>query len=245
MLKPYDGQPGSRKEQVTRMFDAIAHRYDFLNHLLSFNTDVRWRKILARRLLKMAGENQKSPGDLIILDVATGTGDMAFTLARFGAEQVTGLDISAEMLGVAVGKAKKMGWSRMEFLKGDSEDMPFSSSSFDFSTVVFGIRNFENLEKGLSEIHRVLKQDGCLLILEFSRPGGLWGKLYGFYSRKVLPAIASVFTKDPAAYHYLPGSIYQFPYGEEMINILKKTGFGKCSFTTLSGGIASLYIAGK
>jgi len=227
------------------MFNAIAGRYDFLNHFLSFNTDVKWRKKLSGALKKLAADSQIPLNELIILDVATGTGDLAFELSKFHPASITGVDIAGEMLAIARKKAEGKGLSAITFKSGDAESLDFPENTFDFVTVAFGIRNYENLEKGISEMHRVLKPGGHLLILEFSQPSGFMGFLYKFYSKRILPLFARIFAADPRAYQYLPESIYSFPYGEKMREILLQAGFGTSTFRKLSGGIASLYLSGK
>jgi demethylmenaquinone methyltransferase/2-methoxy-6-polyprenyl-1,4-benzoquinol methylase len=245
LIKPYKDQPGTRKHQVMQMFNAIADRYDFLNHFLSLNTDVRWRRKLVRILKKLNVASQIPLNHLDILDVATGTGDMAIELSKLKPRFVTGVDIAEEMLQIARKKAEKKGLAAISFKSGDSEDLDFPGQKFDFVTVAFGVRNYENLEKGISEMHRVLKIGGYLLILEFSQPSGIMGFFYNIYSKRVLPMLAGLFTADPKAYEYLPESIYAFPHGEKMRTILLKAGFTSSEFIKLSGGIASIYISGK
>ena len=233
--------PGSRKEQVTLMFNRIAGRYDFLNHLLSFNTDKRWRKKLVnlvRRNLAMDGISLK---EATILDVATGTGDLAFALKRMGQVSVTGVDLAENMLAVAREKARNKNLD-VGFIGGDSEDLPVSSASFDAVTVAFGVRNYEDLKKGIEEMYRVLKQGGRVYILEFSQPRkGLFALLYRVYSHDVLPAVASFFSRDKAAYQYLPGSISLFPSGPELVKILEDCRFTSCAYRPLTGGVAGIY----
>lgn len=240
-VKPFKNEPGSRKEQVRDMFDRIAGKYDFLNHLLSFNTDKRWRNILYR-LISDDIRQQNNDKDLKILDIATGTGDLAFVLSAIENAGVTGLDISEEMIKVARNKAVKKN-SVVDFMVGDSEKLPFKKGSFNYVTVAFGVRNFEDLQQGLIEMKRVLKPAGKACILEFSKPKpGTFALLYRFYSRRILPFVASLFTSEPRAYTYLPESISAFPEGEEMIFEMKKAGFDKLEFIRLSGGIATIYI---
>jgi demethylmenaquinone methyltransferase/2-methoxy-6-polyprenyl-1,4-benzoquinol methylase len=226
------------------MFNTIAGKYDFLNHFLSFNTDVRWRRRVVRTVQKLSSHLQIPLNTLDILDVATGTGDMAIALSKLHPASITGVDIAEEMLQIARKKAdkKKM---HITFLAGDSESLNFRDNKFDFVTVAFGVRNYEDLEMGLSEMHRVLKAGGSLLILEFSQPSGIMGVLYNFYSKRILPVMARVFAADPRAYQYLPESIYAFPHGEKMKALLLKAGFRSSEFIKLSGGIASLYISRK
>jgi len=227
------------------MFNAIAGKYDFLNHFLSMNTDVRWRRKVVRSVKQLSSISQIPLNELIILDVATGTGDLAFALMKLKPASVTGVDISEEMLKVAGKKSALKKVNSVSFLTGDSEALNFPDKTFDFVTVAFGVRNFEDLEKGISEMHRVLKDGGYLLILEFSQPSGIMAFLYNFYSKRILPVLAGLFSADPRAYQYLPESIYAFPHGEKMREILLKSGFRNSEFVKLSGGIASLYTSFK
>jgi demethylmenaquinone methyltransferase / 2-methoxy-6-polyprenyl-1,4-benzoquinol methylase len=245
LIKPYKDLPGTRKQQVIQMFNAIAGKYDFLNHFLSLNTDVRWRKKVVRILKKLNAASQIPLNDVDILDVATGTGDMAIELIKLKPRSVTGVDIAEEMLQIARKKAEQKGLTSIIFKPGDSESLNFPGQKFDFVTVAFGVRNYEDLEKGISEMHRVLKNGGYLLILEFSLPSGIMGFLYNIYSKRILPLLAGLFTADPKAYEYLPESIYAFPHGEKMKNILLRSGFTSSEYKKLSGGIASIYISGK
>ncbi|MBL7765956.1 MAG: bifunctional demethylmenaquinone methyltransferase/2-methoxy-6-polyprenyl-1,4-benzoquinol methylase UbiE [Chitinophagaceae bacterium] len=229
----------SKKEQVENMFDQIAHRYDFLNRLLSFRIDVLWRKKVIALL--------KSYQPKIILDVATGTADLALALQALDPTHTTGIDISAGMLDIGRKKiAEKQLQNSIELIKADSENLPFQEATFDAVTVAFGVRNFENLEKGLTEIHRVLKPGGQFVILEFSKVKVFPLKqLYHFYFRYVTPLVGKIFSKDNKAYTYLPNSVAVFPEGEEMCVILQKTGFKKPLCKSLSFGIASIYHAEK
>ncbi len=226
------------------MFNAIAGKYDFLNHFLSFNTDVRWRKRVVKTIKKLNSDSQIPLNEIIILDVATGTGDMAIELSKLNPASITGVDIAEEMLSIARKKAEEKGLS-IVFQIGDSEALDFSDRSFDYVTVAFGVRNYEDLEKGISEMYRVLKPGGYLLILEFSQPSGIMGFLYNFYSKRILPVLARIFSTDPRAYQYLPESIFSFPHGNKMKNIIIQAGFNTSEFKKLTGGIASLYISGK
>ncbi len=227
------------------MFNAIAGKYDFLNHFLSMNTDVRWRRKVVSSVKRLSSKSQIPLNELNILDVATGTGDMAIALSKLKPASVTGVDISEEMLKVAVKKAALKKINLVSFHLGDSESLNFPDKSFDFVTVAFGVRNYENLEKGISEMQRVLKVGGYLLILEFSQPSGIMGAFYNFYSKRILPLLAGMFSADPLAYQYLPESIYAFPHGEKMRGILLESGFRNSEFIKLSGGIASLYTSLK
>jgi demethylmenaquinone methyltransferase/2-methoxy-6-polyprenyl-1,4-benzoquinol methylase len=214
LIKPYKDQPGTRKEQVMQMFNEIAGRYDFLNHFLSFNTDVRWRRKVVRSVKRICSASQIPLNEIHILDVATGTGDMAFELSKLKPASISGVDISEEMLKIARKKAEQKGLSEIRFHTGDSEALDFPDNHFEFVTVAFGVRNYEDLPKGISEMHRVLKSGGTLLILEFSQPSGIMAFFYNFYSKRVLPLVARIFAADPGAYRYLPESIYAFPHGE-------------------------------
>lgn len=237
-VKPYRPD-GSKKEQVAQMFNNIAKRYDFLNHFFSLGTDVLWRR-KAIRLLK-----PKLPKK--ILDIATGTGDFAFEALRLKPEQVIGVDISSGMVNVGNDKVAKRKKSEIITLKlGDSEQLEFADNSFDAITVGFGVRNFENLEKGLSEMVRVLKPGGQAAILEFSKPKMFpIRQLYFFYFKHMMPAIGRMVSKDDSAYTYLPQSVMAFPEGEAFIAIALKSGFSSCKPFPVSGGIATIYLAEK
>lgn len=238
-VKPYKDHTGGKKEQVAGMFDNIAHKYDFLNHFLSMGIDKSWRK-KAIGILK-----DKKP--LTILDIATGTGDLAIEALKLNPTKVTGIDISEGMLEQGRKKviARKL-QNKVELQYGDSENIPFPDNSFDAVTAAFGVRNFENLEKGLSEMLRALKSNGTVVILEFSKPTKFPLKqLYQFYFSNILPFIGKIFSKDNAAYTYLPESVNAFPDGQDFLNILKKTGFRQEKMKTLTGGIATIYSAVK
>ena len=233
---PYD-QRGSKREQVERMFDAISPRYDLINHLCSFGVDQRWRQLVVKALHER-GANK-------VLDVATGTADLAIMAAGNGMH-VTGIDISAGMLEHGRKKTKQRGMrDRIELLQADSEALPFADGSFDAVMVAFGVRNFEHLEKGLAEMHRVIKSGGTIAILEFSRPSGLWGGLFRFYFHRVMPVIGCLVSRDASAYTYLPQSVATFPEGEAFTGLLRKTGCVEVTARRLTGGIATLYLAGR
>jgi len=229
----------SKKEVVREMFDEISPRYDFLNHFLSFGIDRNWRTKVVR-IIKMNGSRQ-------ILDVATGTGDLAIAVARTGPEKITGIDISEKMLGV--GRKKITGKSLNHIItlqQGDAENIPHPDNSFDAVTVAFGVRNFENLEKGLAEMRRVLRPGGLMLILEFSHPQHFPMKqLYRLYSRYGIPVFGRLISGNRKAYTYLPESVAAFPSGKTFLDILSKTGMVQASQEILSGGIASIYLARK
>lgn len=238
-VKPYQNEEGSKKEQVARMFDNISARYDFLNHILSLNIDKIWR----RKVVRLAAA--KNPDS--VLDVATGTADLAIALRKAGAREIIGVDISQGMLDVGTKKVKERGLDQLISLKlGDSEDLPFDDNRFDVVSVAFGVRNFENLEKGLAEIKRVLKPGGRLLVLEFSQPQSFpFKQLYRFYFKNVLPGIGKLISKDSSAYTYLPDSVDAFPYGDAFTAILKKLGYKESQARSLTFGIANIYQASK
>ena len=218
-ITPYKGSNLGKKEQVTQMFDTISGNYDDLNRVISFGIDVKWRK----NVLKLVAEKKPTT----ILDIATGTGDLAILMAATNAEKIIGLDISAGMLEVGKKKIteKKLD-NKIEMVLGDSENIPFENDYFDAITVAFGVRNFENLEVGLSEILRVLKPGGRFVILETSVPTQFPFKQgYHLYTKNILPLIGKLFSKDKVAYSYLSESASHFPYGEALNNILRKVGF--------------------
>lgn len=238
-VTPYQESDLTKKKQVEQMFDNISPKYDLLNRVLSGGIDVQWRKKVIEIVQKANPQT--------ILDIATGTGDLAIMMAKKTNARVTGLDLSAGMLEVGRGKvaAEKLS-DRIEMIQGDSENLPFADHSFDCVTVSFGVRNFENLEKGLKEIHRVLKPTGTFVILEFSYPSQFPMKqLYSFYSSTLLPMIGRLVSKDQSAYTYLPESISAFPQGEEMKAILSGTNFKNPVDHRLTFGIASIYVAVK
>jgi len=239
-VKPYQESSLSKKKQVEQMFDNISGKYDFLNHFLSFGIDKIWRN----KTIKIVGENQPK----YILDVATGTGDLAFVAQKkLDPKKIIGLDLSNGMLNVGRDKSKSRGLEQtIEFVQGDSENLPFESDSFDAVMVSFGVRNFENLNDGLSEIFRVLKKGGNIVVLEFSKPSTFPVKqFYGLYSNYLLPFFGSLISKDKSAYHYLPASVAAFPEGQAFLDELKKSGFNSFYLKKLSGGIASIYSAKK
>ena len=238
-VNPYKDSDQSKREQVERMFDTISKEYDGLNRVISFGIDVKWRKKVVN---KVAATKPKR-----ILDVATGTGDLAINLAKTDAEEIIGLDISAGMLSVGKEKvAAKNLDDRIKMVQGDSENLPFEDNYFDAITVAFGIRNFETLEKGLAEILRVLKPGGIFVILETSVPTKFPFKQgYGLYTKTLLPLIGRVFSKDRDAYAYLSESASVFPYGEKLNNILRKTGFTHVEANPQTMGVATIYSASK
>jgi demethylmenaquinone methyltransferase / 2-methoxy-6-polyprenyl-1,4-benzoquinol methylase len=232
---PYKDKQGSKKEQVATMFDNISGNYDFLNHFLSLGIDILWRKKAIRQLKK----NQPK----LILDIATGTGDFAIEALKLNPDKVIGVDISKGMLEVGIQKMKKKKLDhKIELQLGDSEGLLFTDNNFDAVIVSFGVRNFENLEKGLADMYRVLKPGGKVVILEFSNPKAFPMKqLYQFYSKSILPNIGSVVSKDNSAYTYLPESVKAFPDGQDFLNILQKIGFQDTQCKPLTFGISSIY----
>ncbi|MCH7785668.1 MAG: bifunctional demethylmenaquinone methyltransferase/2-methoxy-6-polyprenyl-1,4-benzoquinol methylase UbiE [Bacteroidetes bacterium] len=239
-VTPYKDSTLNKKEQVEKMFDTISGNYDNLNRIISFGSDIKWRNKILKMILKKSPES--------ILDVATGTGDLAIKFARKSkATKIIGLDISEGMLSVAKKKISDTILSeKVEFIKGDSEALPFSTNSYDAITVSFGIRNFENLEKGLSEIYRVLKPKGLFIILETSIPAKFPFKQgYLFYTKRVLPIIGKIFSKDKFAYTYLSESASVFPYGKKLNNILLKIGFIEVDNKPQTFGVATIYTATK
>ena len=238
-VKPYKESDKSKKEQVAEMFDNISPKYDFLNHILSMGIDIQWRKKVVRKIKNLEAEK--------VLDIATGTGDLAIMIAENTKSQITGLDLSAGMLDVGRKKVvEKNLENRIEMIQGDSENLPFEDASFDAITVSFGVRNFENLEKGLKEINRVLKPNGTFIILEFAQPQSFPMKqLYGFYSKYILPNIGRLFSRDSSAYTYLPESVEAFPYGDKMVKIIKNCGFKSVDNKNLTFGISAIYTSVK
>ncbi|TDW49767.1 demethylmenaquinone methyltransferase [Flavobacterium sp. 270] len=238
-ITPYKDSTLGKKEQVTQMFDTISGNYDNLNRVISFGIDIKWRK----KVLKIVSD--KKPNH--ILDIATGTGDLAILLAQTNAEKIIGLDISAGMLEVGKKKvAEKKLSNVIELVLGDSENMPFEDNSFDAITVGFGVRNFENLEKGFAEILRVLKPNGVFVILETSVPEKTpYKQGYRFYTKNILPIIGKLFSKDNEAYGYLSESAAVFPHGEVLNNILRKIGFIDVVAMPQTFGVATIYSASK
>ena len=227
---------GPPAEQVERMFDSISKHYDRLNHLLSLGTDRLWRRKAVRRI----GSGCKP---LRILDVATGTGDLAIEALKLGPEKVTGIDISASMLEEGRVKLERMGLTdRIELMKGDASSIGFAAGTFDAVMSAFGVRNFEDTLAGLTEMCRVLKPGGMIMVLEFSRPSWFPLKqIYGFYFRRILPGIGRKVSGDPSAYTYLPESVMKFPDNEKFLELLTSAGFTNTRQERLSGGIASIY----
>ena len=236
-VTPYNSE-ATKKSQVEDMFDNIAPKYDLLNHALSMKIDVLWRN----KMVKMMKED--APQE--VLDVATGTGDLAIAVEKGTDAKVVGLDLSQQMLNVGVIKIKKLKLDgKISMQKGDAENLPFEDNRFDAVSVAFGVRNFENLTKGLAELRRVVKENKSVYILEFSKVEGFLGPFYMFYFKNILPAIGRLVSKDNRAYTYLPDSVNAFPFGEKMRQILLDTGFKKVEYKKLSLGIATIYKATK
>jgi demethylmenaquinone methyltransferase/2-methoxy-6-polyprenyl-1,4-benzoquinol methylase len=238
-VTPYKDSQSGKKEQVATMFDNISGGYDGLNRVISFGIDVKWRK----KVLEMVAA--KNPKD--VLDIATGTADLAIMMAQTNASNIIGMDISAGMLDVGRKKVAEQNLSnKIQLTLADSEDMPYPDNSFDAITVGFGVRNFEHLEKGLMEILRVLRPGGIFVILETSIPEKFPFKQgYQFYSKNILPLIGRIFSRDRAAYGYLSESAAAFPYGEALNNILRKTGFIDVACQPQTFGVATIYSASK
>jgi len=233
-VKPYYSE-GTKKEQVAMMFNNIAHNYDFLNHFLSLGIDKLWRKKAINEL--------KSFKTVKILDIATGTGDLALAALCLHPDEIIGIDISEEMLNRAKIKIQKAGKSNIiKFEKGDSEQINFPENTFDAAIVAFGVRNFENLQKGINEIFRVLSPGAKFVVLEFSQPDNTVIKtIYNFYFFKILPFFGKLFSKDSRAYTYLPESVNAFPDGPEFLAYMANAGFKNLTNKKLTFGIASIY----
>jgi len=225
-----------KKPHIERMFNSIAPRYDVLNRMLSGGVDQQWRRVVMKEVLDSQPQR--------LLDVATGTADLALMAARKGVPQVIGVDIADQMLDVGRRKVSKADLDRrVELLNGDAEKLPFSDRQFDVATVAFGVRNFEDLAAGLRQIHRVLRPGGKLIVLEFSRPRVFPVKqLYAFYNRFILPAVGKLVSGDSGAYTYLPESIAVFPEGDEFLNWMDEAGFTQRKARRLTFGIASVYV---
>lgn len=236
---PQNYKGSSKRERVEDMFDRIAPKYDLLNKVLSVGIDKGWRKKMVAELKPLQPK--------ILLDIATGTADVAIACMKLNPDQITGVDISALMLAEGQKKIEGLGYANQITLQqADSENLPFADNTFDAITVAFGVRNFQNLDKGLSEMLRVLKPNGKVVILEFSQPEKFPIKqVYNFYSKYVLPTIGQLVSKERAAYEYLPESVAAFPYGNEFVKIMNRNNFvnGKC--VPLTFGIASIYVGSK
>jgi demethylmenaquinone methyltransferase / 2-methoxy-6-polyprenyl-1,4-benzoquinol methylase len=227
---------GAPREKVEAMFNSISASYDRLNRLLSFGTDRRWR----RRAINLIGRYLRPQ---TILDVATGTGDLAIAALRLDPQKITGIDISEKMLALGREKITRLGHeSKIEMLKGDSAKIMFPDVTFDAVMSAFGVRNFEDTGEGLSEMFRVLRPGGIIMVLEFSKPERFPMKqFYGFYFTKILPLIGKKVSGDPEAYSYLPESVLNFPDNEDFLNLLGRTGFVRSGQKKMTGGIASIY----
>ncbi len=234
-VKPYGDDNKSKKEEVAEMFNRISGKYDFLNHFLSVGIDKGWR----RKAIKMLEEVQPKR----ILDIASGTGDFAIAALKLNPTEVVGMDISEGMLEVGRKKMTKLGVSNIVDMRlGDSEALPFEDNYFDGLTVGFGVRNYENLEKGLAEMLRVVRPGGKLIILEFSKPKKFPIKqYYAFHSKYIIPFFGKRISKEEKAYQYLPESVAAFPEGKDFTDILEKLGYNKVERRTVSGGIATIY----
>ena len=238
-ITPYEKADTAKKQQVEEMFDNIAHRYDFLNHLMSLGIDKWWRRTAVNIVKK---HNPKT-----VLDIATGTADFAIANNRAQPDKIIGVDIAEQMLAIGRVKIKEKGLDhKITLQRGDSENLPFEDNSFDAITVGFGVRNFENLEKGLKEMHRVLTAEGLVVVLEFSKPKVFPVKqLFYFYFHYVCPLIGKWFSKDSRAYTYLPESVDSFPEGNDFVVKLKEAGFQNIQCKPLTFGIASIYTGYK
>jgi demethylmenaquinone methyltransferase/2-methoxy-6-polyprenyl-1,4-benzoquinol methylase len=236
MIPEKNEHKGAPREQVEAMFDSISRHYDMLNHILSMGTDRRWR----RRAVDLVGRHIRPA---TILDVATGTGDLAIASLRLGPRKVTGIDISGKMLEEGRRKIARLGLEdTIELVRGDSQSMEFADGTFDVAMSAFGVRNFEDTVAGLREMCRVLRPGGMLMILEFSRPSRFPLKqIYGLYFRRVLPRIGRRVSGDPGAYSYLPSSVMSFPDNERFLELMLRAGFTGVKQTRLTGGIASIY----
>ena len=238
-ITPYKDSDLGKKEQVAQMFNNISDNYDGLNRMISFGIDVKWRK----KVVKLVADCKPK----LVLDIATGTGDLAINISKnTSAEKIIGLDISEGMLNVGKQKVAKEKLTNIELVLGDSEKIPFDNNSFDAITVAFGIRNFETLEKGLKEILRVLKPKGTFVILETSVPAkSPYKQFYNFHSSKILPLMGKLFSNEGSAYSYLSESAAKFPHGETLNNILRKVGFIEVENKPQTFGVATIYTATK
>jgi demethylmenaquinone methyltransferase/2-methoxy-6-polyprenyl-1,4-benzoquinol methylase len=238
-VRPYSDSKDSKKQQVESMFDTISDNYDRLNRVISLGIDQSWRKKVIKRVIDHQPET--------VLDVATGTGDLVIALAASTATELVGLDLSKGMLNAGEQKIRdKQLQDRISMRQGDAEAIPYEDDHFDAITVAFGVRNFENLEKGLKEMRRVLKPGGLVVILETAVPTRFpFKQCYKLYSSNLLPLIGRLFSKDRAAYQYLSESASVFPYGEDFNNILRNSGFIQVEDMPQTFGVASIYKATK
>ena len=235
-----DTEKEEKRKLIEQMFNSIAKRYDFLNSFLSFGTDRLWRK----KAVKIIARQYKNP---YILDIATGTADLAIAAAKTANAKVVGIDISEKMLEIGKGKIIKKGLSEsISLIKANSENIPFSNNNFDVAMVAFGVRNFPDPTKGLSEMHRVLRNSGMIMVLELSKPQGfIFRHLYNLYFRRALPVIGWALSGKKEAYSYLPDSVSRFPNNEVFLKMLSDAGFFETRQTKLTGGIASIYTGFK
>ena len=239
VVTPYKDKTTSKKEQVAAMFNNVAPKYDFLNQLLSLGIHKSWR----RKAIEFLQKDRPK----FILDIATGTGDFAIAAMKLHPEKVIGIDISEGMLALGIKKIKKLHLeNKIELALGDSENLNFENNTFDAITVGFGVRNFENLEKGIADIYRVLKPGGTFVVLEFSKPTKFPIKqVYHLYFKHITPTIGKLFSKDKSAYTYLPASVNAFPDGEDFLAVLKKAGFIDTIAKQQTFGVATIYIGKK
>ncbi len=238
-VKPDQNNPEAKKTQVTHMFNGISKSYDLLNRIITLGIDTLWRK----RLIELVKKERHE----LVLDIATGTGDLVLALAKLDTEKIIGLDLSPGMLEIGKQKVKAKGLeNRIDMQLGDSEALPYQSASFDVVTIAFGVRNFEHLEKGLEEILRVLKPKGTLVILETAVPKNkIFKAFYLFYTQQIMPFIGKLFSKDRSAYKYLSDSAAAFPCGKDFNNILEKIGFIEVEDFPQTLGVSSIYFAKK
>lgn len=234
MIKPYESE-ASKREQIEEMFDNVAHNYDFLNRILSLGIDIIWRKQAIAQLKELQPKK--------MLDIATGTADFALEALSLEPDQIIGIDISNNMLEIGRKKIKKRHEQDIiQLYQEDSENLSFDDNTFDAATVAYGVRNFEHLEKGIAEIHRVLKPGAKFVVLEFSKPKVFPVKqIFNFYFKFILPVIGKVFSKDDRAYTYLPESVKHFPEGDQFVEILRNTGFKETQWIPQTFGISSIY----
>lgn len=239
MIVPYKDKDAGKREQVGQMFDNIAPKYDFLNHFLSAGIDILWRKKAVRLLRPFAPKR--------ILDIATGTGDLALEALSLKPDKIVGVDISEGMLAVGRQKIKERGVDHIiELRPGDSERLPLADNEFDAAIVSFGVRNFENLLAGLTDMHRVVRPGGVCMVLEFSRPRRFpFKQFYNFYTATAVPFFGKMVSKDTSAYAYLDESMKAFPDGPNFIQVFEKAGFRHTQWIPLSFGIASIYLGQK
>ena len=236
MVKPYN-QTENKKKQIIRMFDSIAETYDSLNHLLSIKMHLLWKK----KAIKKIQNNPKR-----LLDIGTGTADLAISAAKYTNAQIIGIDLSKKMIDIGKKKVIKKNLNhRVSFKIADAENLPFDNKAFDAITLGFVVRNFEDIDKGLKEVYRVLTKKGTVIILEPSNPKGFFSKIYDLYFSFILPKLGKSISKDKKAYKYLSESVKKFPNKNQFIQKLNKIGFKKCTHISLTFGIASVYVASK